>query len=202
MTKMIHIAVLILVLSVLGIQSRSVGQCLDNLMYSVRAGEKLCPAADEYIRCAFGALNFQSTSMSETVLDSLENVLEQALTANKIDCNVDIRAILRKVKEDKTNSATDTTKRPTGYDDATTIGDCLNTFTRSTRAGEPSCLLINPYLKCVIRVSGLYKYENINDAFSSLDTQIKNTFRLLGVNCTFDIQEMSTEVAREQNYGN
>lgn len=60
------------------------------------AGGNLCDAAEEYIRCIFQAMNLSSSSMSELALTNLENTLEQTLAAYGINCNIDIRAILKK----------------------------------------------------------------------------------------------------------
>ncbi|BFZ06412.1 hypothetical protein BsWGS_09451 [Bradybaena similaris] len=204
---MIHIVVLIIALSVVGAQAQDLGQCVDNLMNSAKAGGNLCPAAEEYIRCALVAMNLQFLNVSETDLINLENTLKTTLTSNGIYCNIDMRAILRKVNEDQSNAATRTTKKPTGYNDATTIGDCLNTFTGAiTQADSPNCSLVTPYLKCLIRVTGLYKFDpyspTYSETYSSLNSQLQTTFRSSGLFCNFDIKGLSAEVASEQNYRN
>ncbi|BFZ06399.1 hypothetical protein BsWGS_09438 [Bradybaena similaris] len=207
MTKLIIIVVLILVQVVIGAEAQNIGPCIDALLNSAKSGGDICPAAEEYVRCFFVSLNVPTWSLSETELTNLENALEKNLTAIGIHCDIDISAILRKVKEDESNAATRTTNKPTGYNSATTIDDCVNAFTgATTQAGGPSCSLVTPYLKCTIRVTGLYKFDphssTYSDTFSSLETQIETGLRSLGLNCNFDIKELSTEVASEQNYRN
>ncbi|BFZ06398.1 hypothetical protein BsWGS_09437 [Bradybaena similaris] len=207
MTKMIATVVLILVQSVLGTEAQNIGPCIDALLNSDKAGGNICPAAEEYARCFFMSLNVPTWSLSETELTNLENALEKNLTAIGIHCDIDIRAILRKVKGDKSNAATRITNKPTGYNDAVTIEDCVNALNRATtQAGGRSCSLITLYLKCTIRVTGLYKFDphssTYSEIFSFLETQIETGLRLFGLNCNFDIKELSTEVASEQNYKN
>ncbi|BFZ06393.1 hypothetical protein BsWGS_09432 [Bradybaena similaris] len=172
-------------------------------MSSVKAGGHFCLAVEDYIRCFVVTVNYPSMSMSETDLTGLENDTENLISESGIHCDIDIRAILRKVKEDESNAATRTTKKPTGYNDATTIGGCLNTFTgASTQVDRLNCSLVTPYLKCVIRVTGFYTYETSSAVYSTLDSQIKNTYRSIGLFCNVDIQQLSAEVASEQNYRN
>lgn len=94
----------------------------------------------------------------------------------------------------------------TGYNDATTKEDCVNTIMASTPDDSLSCSMITPYLKCLIKVTGIYKhdaYSSTNsNAFWSLENGIENTARSAGLNCNFDIKGLSAEVAREQNYRN
>ncbi|BFZ06400.1 hypothetical protein BsWGS_09439 [Bradybaena similaris] len=207
MTKIIYIVAIILVQSVLGAKAQNMGQCVDNLMSSVKAGGDLCPAGEEYIRCYFVALNVQTSRLSEANITNLQNTMEEYLSSHGLYCNIDIRAILKKVNEDESNAAMRTTNKPTAYDAAATIGDCLNTFTAAnTQTSISNCSVLTPYLKCVIRVTGLYKFDphssTYSDGYSSLETQLETYSRSFGLFCNFDIEELSSEVASEQNYRN
>ncbi|BFZ06413.1 hypothetical protein BsWGS_09452 [Bradybaena similaris] len=206
MTKMIYMVVLILMQFVLGSQAQNQGQCLGNLARSINAGGNVCSAEEEFIRCYFVALNIPTSSFSETDLTNMKNMMETNLTAVGIHCDFDMKAIMKKINEDESNSATRTTQKPTDYDSASTEEDCINVFTAAiTKAGNFSCPLVTPFLKCLIRVSGLYEYAS-NDAYSneysSMETKLEKFARSYGPGCIFDVKKLSKEVAREQKSKN
>ncbi|BFZ06395.1 hypothetical protein BsWGS_09434 [Bradybaena similaris] len=100
-------------------------------------------------------------------------------------------------------SYTCVSSRSTGYNNAQSREDCQNTFKEAVfQAGSPSCSMITPFFKCLIRVTGFYKYKKSDAEYSSAESEIESGFRSAGLDCNFDIKALAAEVAREQNYRN
>ncbi|BFZ06391.1 hypothetical protein BsWGS_09431 [Bradybaena similaris] len=199
MERVKNIIVLILLRSILRVQPLSVGHCFDKLMESHNTGVDKCSAAKDQMECIFHQTVDLAADITDSDIIDLENLFEKRLANRGVHCDIDFRAILKKVMEDRKNAVTHATRKPTGYGGAETVGDCLNAYISKydIHNDNPSCSTILPFFKCAIKVTELYKLHG--DAFSSQEGEIKHKISIPGLDCKFNMRQLAAEVAREQN---
>ncbi|CAG5134123.1 unnamed protein product [Candidula unifasciata] len=193
---------LICLLAILEVRAQNPGKCLDELTNDIKANKSICKSAEQYINCVLREAEMSTANLTDSQMQDVAKYLNFTIVKAGVRCDINYMAILEKLRQvDVTFAHAPSEKK--GYDQATTVGDCLNSLFESTeKVINLTCPLFAPNVKCMVRTTDFYRhkvgskeYENINDRLNML-------FRAIGMDCEFDFQAVAAEVASEQETKN
>uniref|UniRef100_A0A0B7AEJ5 Uncharacterized protein n=1 Tax=Arion vulgaris TaxID=1028688 RepID=A0A0B7AEJ5_9EUPU len=79
---------------------------------------------------------------------------------------------------------------------------CVNQLRSSLQNGMETCTAMTDYLKCVIRLTDIYKTsENDNEMLSEIKTAVDNTMRGSSANCNIDFMSIVNQLREEYQAG-
>ncbi|BFZ06389.1 hypothetical protein BsWGS_09428 [Bradybaena similaris] len=196
MTGRYLVIAIVLLQGSLTVEAVNIGKCVDILIGMSTTGTEQCTALTEFIKCLIQELELLPPSASQGDLIHLENIVKESLFGFGINCRVDLRVILQKIRAEEERGITFPTRQPTGFDDAETKGDCVNAMYGSNMAvGGIDCALITPFVKCLIRVTEYYKEPHTLMGHESFISEVQDHLHVHEIPCIVDVIELSDEVA-------
>ncbi|CAG5134124.1 unnamed protein product, partial [Candidula unifasciata] len=175
----------------------NIGRCWDILL-GATTKDAPCSSIDDFIKCLIQELQLFKTRPSQMEITNVENIVKRNLANSGLHCRVNVRSIILRIQHEEERGVTFATRRPTGFSDATTTGDCLNALTILNTAAEGvDCRLVAPFFKCIIKVTEYYKFIRTPVEDSSLLKKVQNHLGHLLVYCTVDIPALTKEVSGE-----
>ncbi|CAG5134121.1 unnamed protein product, partial [Candidula unifasciata] len=183
---------------------QTVGECLKTFTRLTDQSPSIsCSLFQPYLKCLIRVTKLYKYPVGHDQYTALDDHVHAQLQTSGLNCQFDIEAISAEVAREQNGRDVPTAAIPeitdADYNGDQTKEDCINTFTDiSNQNPSPSCSMIRPYLKCLIKVTKLYKYPLGHDQYTSLDSQVNSKLYDLGLDCEFDLEEIAAEVGREQ----
>ncbi|CAG5134122.1 unnamed protein product [Candidula unifasciata] len=193
---------LICLLAILEVRAQNPGECLDELTKNIKANKSVCTSTEQYLNCVLKEAKLYTVNLTDSQMQEMAKFLNFSVVKAGVSCDINYMAILEKLRQVDVAFAHAPSENK-GYDQAATVGDCLNSlFESTTGVSNLTCQLFAPNVKCLVRTTEIYRRKVGSKEFENINDRLNMLFRALGMDCQFDFQAVSAEVASEQETKN